>query len=218
MHQDICVILKAHLLRLARAKVFDIVLWRDRDESDGREDRGDDPQSQRHLPEQADRFQLAIFGHQGQGDPHLAQSEHGGRTDAIHHPEDRALLGIVGQTALTGLGDDALAGIAQIKDGVHDKEPDQSEALRQIGRQVIHQECRNKHGDVADHHERAVLAELPVSAVHDQPHKGVGDAVPDAGDHAEGTSQDNTGAHKSGQVVSDIPCHEQVTVGRRVVE
>ena len=72
--------------------------------------------------------------------------------------------------------------------------------------------------DVANDHERAVLAELAVGLIDHEADERVGDAIPDTHGHGQGRSDHHANADPAHQVVGGVVHQEQVQVGGRVVQ
>ena len=83
---------------------------------------------------------------------------------------------------------------------------------------MVHDPAHAEQDQVADEHERAVLAEAAVGLIHDHAHERVGDAVPDTHDHRERAREHNADTDETGQVVGDVADDQQVEVGGGVVE
>ena len=144
--------------------------------------------------------------------------EQNGDKRTVKSSKHRTLLGVIGQAALGRLGDDALAGIAQVVN--HHKYHKEGEAggLRQF---VGHME-QNKAGagqdQVADDDKRTVLAELAVGLIQQKAYEGVGDTVPDAHHHGQGRGEHHADADPAQQIVGDIVHQEHIQVGSGVVQ
>ena len=145
--------------------------------------------------------------------------EQEGVVNAVESCEQGALLGVIGNTGLCGLGNDALAGVADVVDAGHDHEEDQTDGT--FGQQVGHMEQNERadtQDDIADDNERTVLTELAVGLVNQEANDGVGHAVPQTHNHGEGGRQDHADAYPTHQVVGYISHQEHVQVGSGVVQ
>ena len=218
--QGIPVILQADLDRLAGAKELRTVLRGDGDDSQQGEDTGNDgghdPQAVEELGGSIAADILVAVCHVR--NYNRQTSEQNGVEHAVEGSEHGALLGVVGHAGLCRLGNDALAGVAQIVDHQDHNVEGEADCLRQLVGDVEQDEAGHGQNDVADDDERAVLTELAVGLIDHEAHERVGDTVPDTHDHAQGRGQHHADADPAHQVVGSVTHHHQVQVGSRVVQ
>ena len=218
--QGIPVILQADLDRLAGAKELRTVLRGDGDDSQQGEDTGTDgghdPQAVEELGGSIAADILVAVCHIRKHDRQT--SEQNGVEHAVEGSEHGALLGVVGHAGLCRLGNDALAGVAQIVDHQDHNVEGEADCLRQLVGDVEQDEAGHSQNDIADDDERAVLTELAVGLIDHEAHERVGDTVPDAHDHAQGRGHHHADADPAHQVVGSVTHHHHVQVGSRVVQ
>ena len=117
---------------------------------------------------------------------------------AIERSEHGALFGVVGHAALGALGNNALAGVAQVINAAeHNKENKAGGAFRQFVGKVEHDKAGSRQNDVANDHERAVFAELAVGFIHHVANERVSYAVPDTHSHGKAGCHDHANANKA---------------------
>ena len=136
----------------------------------------------------------------------------------VERSEHGALFGIVGHTRLSGLGNDTLAGVAQVVDHQNDHIEGEAHALRQL---VGHMECDpagDAQDDLTDHDERTVLTELAVGLIDHEADERVSDTVPHTHHHGQGRSDHHANADPAHQVVGSVVHHHQINVGCGVIQ
>ena len=143
--QNLPVVLQADLLSSAGAEELGAVLGSDGEDSDGGEQAGHADGEQ---PNPMEELSSTVAAHAGGVDvleldggvgvEDADQSEQNGVVNGIEGSEQGALLGVVGQTGLGRLGDDTLAGVANIVRSRHDDEENQADVA--LGQHVGHME------------------------------------------------------------------------------
>lgn len=158
-----------------------------------------------------------LVGHVGNDNSQHRKQD--GIEHAIERSEHGALFGIVGHAALGALGNNALAGVAQVINAAeHNKENKAGGAFRQFVGKVEHDKAGSRQNDVANDHKRAVFAELAVGFIHHVANERVSYAVPDTHSHGKAGCHDHANANKAQQIKTDIVHEHQVEVGCGVVE
>ena len=146
------------------------------------------------------------------------RGEQNGVEHAVEGGEHGALLGVVGQAALCALGDNTLAGVAQIEQAAHNEEENKADgAFGQLVGDMEHNVAGHEQHRLADDDERTVLAELAIGLVNHETDERVGDAVPQAHRHQEAGGNHHADADKAQQVEGDIVHEHQVDVRGGVV-
>ena len=218
--QGIPVILQADLDRFAGAEELRTILGGDGDHSDHGEAGGHDSG---HQPQGVHELGGSVAAHIGVAisntrDDDAQNGEQQGIEHAVEGSEHRALLGVIGHAALCRLGNNTLAGVAQVVDHQDDHVEGEAGGLRQL---VGHMECDpagDAQDDLTDHDERAVLAELAVGLIDHEAHERVSDTVPDTHHHGQGRSDHHANADPAHQVVGGVVHHHQINVGCGVVQ
>ena len=218
--QGIPVILQADLDRFAGAEELGTILGSDGDHSDDGEDRRHDSG---HLPQGVKELQRCVTAHivvavGDTGNDDAQDSKHQGVIHTVERSEHGALFGIVGHTRLSRLGNDTLAGVAQVVDHQNDHIEGEAHALRQLVGDMESDVAGHAQDDLTDHDERAVLAELAVGLIDHEADERVSDTVPDTHHHGQGRSDHHANADPAHQVVGGVVHHHQINVGCGVVQ
>ena len=198
--QGIPVVFQADLDGFASAKEFRAVFGCNGDDGDHGKDGGHNGGHHPEFMEELGRGIVAnisiLVGNVGNDNSQHRKQD--GIEHAIERSEHGALFGIVGHAALGALGNNALAGVAQVINAAeHNKENKAGGAFRQFVGKVEHDKAGSRQNDVANDHERAVFAELAVGFIHHVANERVSYAVPDTHSHGKAGCHDHTNANKA---------------------
>ena len=218
--QGIPVVLQADLDGFAGTEEFRTILGSDGDHSDQGEAGGQDGG---HLPHGIEELQRSVAAHivvtvSNTRNDNTNDSKQQGVEHAVEGSEHGALLGVIGHAALCRLGNNTLAGVAQVVDHQNDHIEGEAHALRQLVGDMEGDPAGDAQDDLTDHNERTVLAELAVGLIDHEADEGVGNTVPDTHHHGQGRSDHHANADPAHQVVGSVVHQEQVRIGCGVVQ
>ena len=198
--QGIPVVFQADLDGFASAKEFRAVFGCNGDDGDHGKDGGHNGGHHPEFMEELGRGIVAnisiLVGNVGNDNSQHRKQD--GIEHAIERSEHGALFGIVGHAALGALGNNALAGVAQVINAAErNKENKAGGAFRQFVGKVEHDKAGSRQNDVANDHERAIFAELAVGFIHHVANERVSYAVPDTHSHGKAGCHDHANANKA---------------------
>ena len=191
--KGIPVVLEADLDGFAGSEELAAVLGGNSDDSQHGAHTGSNGSEQPHGVEELGRGVAAhAFVRSSQVGSHNGQT---GKEDRVVHSvegdKQGALFRVIGQAALGRLGNNTLAGVAQVvHTGNHDEEDEAGTFRQQVGN-MEHDEAGHGQNHVAQDHEGAVFAETAVGLVNHVADERVGNTVPDTHDHREAGRHDH---------------------------